>query len=348
MKNRWFSSSPSALLGLDIGSAAVKALLLHPAETGFSVHGYAIEYLPENTLRNREILNFDALSAAIKNIKRKLTVNKTPIAAAVSGSHVITKVVQVEAQLNEFELEEQILLEVDSLLPFPLEDIYLDFETLGVSQTHHGKDDVLLTAAHRELVDLRCTLLREHKLEPAVMDVESHALVNAFLACTLSQPDTLDICLHIGYETMLVCATSDGMLNYHKEHSFGCGQLLQDLQANSNMLQPQLVQALSEGTLEQTHLERSYPLFLQQCVQHIHRALQIMQSSTSDYASRRLFISGGICLLPNIAGDLSNELNEPITEFNPLPTLDPEQPQLGSQFTIAYGLSMRSTNPCHR
>jgi type IV pilus assembly protein PilM len=348
MKNRWFSSSPSALLGLDIGSAAVKALLLQPTDTGFDVNGYAVEYLPEQTMRNRDIVNLDAVSTAIKNIMRQLNATKAPIATALSGTHVITKVVQVEAQLNEFELEEQILLEVDSLLPFPLEDIYLDFETLGVSQTHHGKDDVLLTAAHRELVDLRCTLLREHKLEPAVMDVESHALANAFIATTPAKADTLDICLHIGHETMLVCAISDGALRYHKEHTFGCEQLMQDLQASSEMSPGQLVAALAAGELAPSILASCYPLFLQQCVQHVQRALQIIQASVSDGNARRLYLCGGIGLLPTICADLSTELNEPVALFNPLPSLAQHQAHLGSQFAIAYGLSMRSTNPCHR
>ena len=41
------------------------------------------------------------------------------MATAVTGSNVITKIIQVDTNINESELENQVHLEAEQLIPFP-------------------------------------------------------------------------------------------------------------------------------------------------------------------------------------------------------------------------------------
>ena len=52
-------------------------------------------------------------------------------AAAVSGSAVIIKTIAMPAGLSEEELEAQLTLEADQYIPYPLDEVALDFEELG-------------------------------------------------------------------------------------------------------------------------------------------------------------------------------------------------------------------------
>ena len=44
---------------------------------------------------------------------------------------MITKTISVSASLSEKELEAQIEMEADQYVPFPLEEVNLDFEVIG-------------------------------------------------------------------------------------------------------------------------------------------------------------------------------------------------------------------------
>lgn len=352
---QWLTQKTKPLLGLDIGATAIKGLVLQPSDNGFVVIGAGIEFLPAGCLQNREIKNFDAMALAIKKLKRQLNAHNYQVATALAGSHVISKTVQVEPQLSEFDLEEQILLEVDSFLPFPLEEVYLDFETIGASATHQGKDDVLLTAAHRELVDGCCTLLREEKLEPAIMDIEYNALANVLQSHLEVRANTCDVNIHMGTEIMHICALVDGELIYHKEHTFGLEGLLQDMMAVAGCERSIALEQLNQHAFDEHWHTVIYPLFVAQCVQHIHRALQQLKHTYDKHDSTRVWLSGGLAQLPDIAQLLGQDLGHQTYIFNPLqdvPCANDTIKQLltkhGSQFTLAFGLSARSINPCHR
>ena len=71
MQRSWFTRKKRPTLGIDIGSSAVKALLLQPNDDDLSVLGAVIEQIPEQALQNRVIQDFDALALALKKSNAK-------------------------------------------------------------------------------------------------------------------------------------------------------------------------------------------------------------------------------------------------------------------------------------
>ena len=80
-------------------------------------------------------------------------------AVAVSGSAVITKVISLPASLSDSEMESQIQLEADQYIPYPLEEVNIDFEVQGASEKNPELVDVLLAASRSENVDDRVAAL---------------------------------------------------------------------------------------------------------------------------------------------------------------------------------------------
>ncbi|MBW3812751.1 pilus assembly protein PilM, partial [Aeromonas hydrophila] len=91
-------------------------------------------------------------------------------ATAVTGSNVITKVILVDTRLSDSELENQVQLEAEQLIPFPLDEVSLDFEILG-KVTDQERQEVLLSAARTESVSGRVTALAEAGMTTKVVDV---------------------------------------------------------------------------------------------------------------------------------------------------------------------------------
>jgi len=60
------------MIGIDIGSHAIKAVLLNETETGYRLEALAIEPMPKGTMSERNIQDIEAIGNIITKLKRKL------------------------------------------------------------------------------------------------------------------------------------------------------------------------------------------------------------------------------------------------------------------------------------
>jgi type IV pilus assembly protein PilM len=351
--NKVFSKKLPPVLGLDIGTRYVKAVLLTGSGTGIQVAAVACEPINGDAFADRDIKDFDAVSNAIRKVKNTLKVKCKTAAIAVSGASIITKVVYMDPGQSDHELESQIEIEADSLIPYPLDEVYLDFEELGPSKSHAGKVDVLLSAGHKDMIDNRVTLLRELELEPKVVDVEGYALGSALIEFGPPSEEQPVCCINLGASQLLVTAVQDDRVIYSKEHNFGCDSLLRDISLVFAMELKEVEQQLAEGTLPESWKEQQLPIFMANLQQQINRALQMYVASTNKEHPQQLLITGGGALLPDMAEELGRELSITVTPFNPFAQLKvkPEMQQrldsLAPQLAIATGLASRSFSPWH-
>ena len=351
-----FKKKVPQLLGLDIGSRYVKAVLLSKEGEQYVLQDFACEAITGNAFVEREIKDFEPVSNALKKIKKSLKIKKKPVAAGVSGTSVLTKVVYMDPGQTDHELEGQIEIEADSLIPYPLEEVYLDFEELGESMTHVGKVDVLLSAAHRDLVDSRITLLREVEFEPKLMDIEGYALGNAmstFMPSTITNRD-IYCCINIGASQLQITVIENDAVTYSKEHQFGSDMLVQDLAMMNGMDRDEIDRQLISGNLPEGWKEHNYPPFLANLQQSISRALQTYVSTTQKNRPEIIYLSGGIANLDGLSEDLSTDLSMTVELFDPFSEMKISEKALSKniqdfapQLAIAAGLASRGFNPWH-
>jgi type IV pilus assembly protein PilM len=126
-----FTPKRPPLVGVDISSTAVKLLQLSQSGGRYRVEHYAVEPLPPNAVVEKNIVEVEAVGEAIKRAVQRSGVKTRFAAAAVAGSAVITKVIQMPADLSEEDLEDQIQVEANQYIPYPIEEVSLDFEVLG-------------------------------------------------------------------------------------------------------------------------------------------------------------------------------------------------------------------------
>jgi len=136
-----FKKKAKTVIGLDIGTKFVKAISLNVSGKQCKVQAFACEPISGNAFADREIKDFDAISKALKKVQLSMKSQGKESAIAVAGSSVISKTVYMEPDQSDFELETQIELEADSLIPYPLDEVYLDFQEIGSSKTHVGKKE---------------------------------------------------------------------------------------------------------------------------------------------------------------------------------------------------------------
>lgn len=349
-----FSPKTQQMIGLDIGTRFVKAVVLEKSADNFTLQAYACEPIVGNAFAEREIKDFEAVSHALKKVKLALKSKSKLVAIAVSGSTVLNKIVYMDPGQSDHELESQIELEADSLIPYPLNEVYIDFEELNVSDTKTNKVEVLLSAVHKDIVDRRNTLLGEVGYETKIVDVESYALGSAVAEFHPSEPEENVCCINIGATQLQFCVVKNGQVVYTKDHSFGMDSLIQDLSMLFSQERSQIEQQLTENTLPESWKQDSYPMFLANLQQNINRAIQVYISATSAARPQSILICGGGGHLSSLTEDLSSDLNIKVSAFNPFESMainekvSQEALNLVSpQLIIAAGLANRSFQPWH-
>ena len=185
-----FGNAKTPLVGVDISSTAVKLLQLTENAGRYRVEHYAVEPLPPNAVVEKNIVEVEAVAEAIKRAVARSGTRARHAAAAVSGSSVITKIIPMQGDLDEDALEDQVQLEAANYIPFPIEEVSLDFEVLGPVKDNPEMMNVLLAASRTENVDVRVAALDIGGIVAKVVDVEAFAMENAFrlVADQLSVP----------------------------------------------------------------------------------------------------------------------------------------------------------------
>ena len=140
------------LIGVDISSTAVKLLQLSRAGDRYRVEHYAVEPLPPNAVIEKNLVEVEAVGEAIRRAIARSGTRVKHAAAAVSGSSVITKTMPMPADLDEDDMESQVELEAVNYIPYPIEEVNLDFEVLGPMPGNSEMVQVLLAASRSENV----------------------------------------------------------------------------------------------------------------------------------------------------------------------------------------------------
>ena len=297
-------SKKPPLLGLDISATSVKLLEMSRSGNRYRVESYAIEPLPPNAVVESSIADVEGVGDAIKRAVKRSGSRAKLVAAAVAGSSVITKVIPMAAALSEDEIESNIEFEADQYIPYPLEEVNLDFEVIGPSESDPEQVDVLLVASRKENVDVRVDALEAAGLVPKVIDVEAYAMENAFSFISSQVPDngiekTVAV-IDIGATMTTIVILQDQKIIYTREQAFGGQQLTEEIQTRYGLSHEEAAMAKRQGGLPENYDFDVLEPFKQSMAQQVSRALQFFYSASEYTAVDAIVLAGGSSCIENV------------------------------------------------
>ena len=346
------TKSQPALVGVDISSTAVKLLQLSRSGNRYRVEHYAVEPLPPNAVVEKNIVEVEAVGQAIKRAVARSGTRAKFAAAAVAGSSVITKVIPMPADLDEDDLESQVELEAVNYVPYPIEEVNLDFEILGPMPNSPESVQVLLAASRAENVEVRSSALELGGLTPRIMDVEAFAVENAFalIADQLKTPrDGLVALVDSGATMTTLNVLRNGRTIYSREQVFGGKQLTDEVMRRYGLSYEEAGLAKRQGGLPESYEAEVLEPFKEAMVQQISRLLQFFYAGSEFNRVDQIVIAGGGASIQGIAQMVEEQLGVPTSVANPLAqmTLGPRVQahalaQDAPALMIACGLALRS------
>lgn len=316
-----FTKKANTLLGIDISSTSVKLLELSRSGSRYRVEAYAVEPLPANAVVEKNIAELEGVGQALQRVVAKAKAGCKSAVVAVSGSAVITKIIEMDAGLSDEELENQLKIEADQYIPYPLEEVAIDFEVQGPAPRSPGRAEVLLAACRKENVEIREAALALAGLTAKVVDVEAYALERSYglLAPQLgaAHGELTVAVVDIGATMTTLSVLHNGRTIYTREQLFGGRQLTEEIQRRYGLSQEEAGLAKKQGGLPDDYDSEVLLPFKEAVVQQVSRSLQFFFAAGQFHDVDCILLAGGTASIPGLDHMIQQKIGTQTLVANP-------------------------------
>jgi len=346
------AAKTSQVLGIDISSTTVKLLELSQSGDRYRVESYAVAPLPPEAVVEKNVNQVETVGGLIRELVSRSKTRAQHAVAAVAGSAVIIKTIPMPAGLSEEDLEAQLTVEADQYIPYPLEEVALDFEELGPVVGRDDQVNVLLAACRQETIESRVDAIEVAGLTPAIMDVEVFAMERALALLKtqmpMANPETIAM-VDIGASMTTLSVYAGGESVYTREQLFGGKQLTDEIMNRYDLSFEEAGRAKKQGGLPEDYESEVLEPFREAVVQQVSRSLQFFFSSSEYTELDCIVLCGGVAAIAGLAEIIEERLSTPAIVANPFADMS-----VGSRVNaqalakdapammVACGLAMRS------
>ncbi len=342
------------ILGLDIGSSAVKICLMKQGRKGLSLVTFDHHPLPPEAIVDGALMDSGSVVDAISQVLKRNKVRIKETALSVSGHSVIIKKIPLPLMTDD-ELEQSIQWEAEQYIPFDINDVYIDVEVLSRDQSQ-GQMDVLLVAARRSVIDDYLVVARQAGLEPRVVDVDAFCLQNMFeVNYGIAEEQTI-VLLDIGAGTININVVSDGITTFTRDISMGGNQFTEEIQKQLNITYEEAETYKRGGDATDAVIPHEVEKVIQQVSEsvagEIQRSLDFYAATTADSGISRIYLSGGTGSIPSLGRIISRTSGVPVELINPFRNIVVDDGRFNPDFlesvgplaAVSVGLALRRTN----
>lgn len=347
-----FSRKNLDIVGIDISSDAVKVLELAKEAQQYRVMSYAVAALPAGTIVDKEVKHPELLVTSIQDALSKAQTQAKLAAISLPDSLVITKVIQLDSSLSDEEIENQIAVEADKYIPYPLEEVSLDFTVLGPVSNKENLADVLLAASRRTNVDSRVEALAEAGLTTKIVDVESYAIERACQLIIHQLPnrglDQTIAVIDFGSQVTHLIILQNMQAIFARHETFGGKQLTEAIQRHYGLNYAEAGLAKKTGNLPEDYIQEVLNPFKKLAIVQVRRALQFFFSSHQEDKIHHIILAGGTVKIPGLAEEIEQQIGistliaNPFEEMLIAPHVNQERlKEDASALMVCCGLALR-------
>ena len=320
----FFGKKAASWVGVDIGSSSVKLVALSRHGSTIGLDAYATVSLPPTAVVDGSVQEVQPVAEAISRAAKICGLKQALAVAAVPSSAVIIKRMELSKAFTNIELEDQVKVEADQFIPYPLDEVALDFEVIGESRAHPDLNELLLVACRRDDVDQREDAINAAGLKCQIVDVDTYAMERVFPVLLTEQHSSEEMIaiVDVGAATLTLNVLRDQKIIYNREQSFGGNDLTTSIHHQFGMSVDEVEQALRLGEISQEVQEAMVQPFRFTIAQQVSRALQFFYSSGVQHQLTRIYVCGGATAIDGLVEILTEELGVPVSLANPFAQMD--------------------------
>lgn len=340
------------LVGLDIGSSAVKAIELKPAGKGYKVGAIGVEPIPPDSIVDGAIID----SAAVSDAIRRLFINKQfkskDVAASLSGNSVIVKKITLPV-MSEQELAESIYWEAEQYIPFDIQDVNLDYEVIdpGTGPESQGSMEVLLVAAKKDKIADYTGVVAQAGRTPVVVDVDAFALQNAYEANYGLEATSVVVLLNAGASAININILAGGQSVFTRDVSMGGNAFTEAVQKELNLPFDAAEEVKKGQSVDGVTYEEAWPVLramTDNVLLEVEKTFDFFKATAASDHIDRIVLSGGASRVEGFVEALQERFDAPVELFDPFRQVAFDSKKLGAVpdemaplLAVALGLALR-------
>ena len=339
-------------VGLDIGSSALKAVVLRRSRGNWALVAAGEAPIPETPGQQHAPADPVAVSEAIGELLDSMHVKRARVASALSGHAVIVKRLSLPT-MTPAELGEAIPWEAEQYIPFDLSEVQLDYQVVNSSAGEAKSGlDVLLVAAKKDRIEDRANIIAQSGRRPVVLDIEAFALANAYQVNYPERTDPFSALVHVGRNITIVCLLEGGEPVFTRDISIGdqvhIEALLRDLSGAGmdELTAKRILHGQMPGDVNADQIGGVLRDATSQLVLEIRKTVDFYRATAPVEKLSRVVLSGGAWQAAGLVDMLTTEFGAPVDIFDPFRKISKSSRSIGADiagpaFAVAVGLAMR-------
>ena len=343
---------PKSVVGLDIGSSAVKAVELKATGNSYKVAAFGSQPVPPDSIVDGAIIDAGAVADAIRRLfDGNKAFKAKDVCASLSGNAVIVKKITLPV-MTQAELDESIYWEAEQYIPFDVQDVNLDYQILdpGTGPESRGSMEVLLVAAKKDKIGDYTGVIAQAGRNAVVVDVDAFALQNAYEMNYGLEPGQVVVLLNAGASAINVNILHGDQSVFTRDVSIGGNAYTEALQKDLD-LPYETAEQLKKGipvdgaTFEEArHVIRA---ITDNVLLEVQKTFDFFKATASSDHIDKIVVSGGASRVEGFYEMLAERFGTPVEEFDPFKTItwdkkvDADVGEAAATGAVAVGLALR-------
>jgi len=346
-------AKPRTVVGLDIGSSAVKAVEVKPAGKGYKVTAFGTEPVPPDAIVDGAIIDAGSVAEAIRRVfDGNKAFKAKDVCASLSGNAVIVKKITLPV-MTENELAESIYWEAEQYIPFDIQDVNLDYQILdpGTGPNSRGSMDVLLVAAKKEKIGDYTNVISQAGRTPVIVDVDAFALQNAFEVNYGLDAGRVVVLMNAGASAININILQGDQSVFTRDISMGGNAYTEAVQKELDVPFDSAEQLKKGIPVDGATFEDAQPVLhavTENVLLEIQKTFDFFKASASTDQIDRIMLSGGASRVDGFHQMVQERFNTPVEDFDPFRAVAWDAKKLGGEpadmapsAAVAVGLALR-------
>jgi type IV pilus assembly protein PilM len=339
------------VVGLDIGSSAVKAIELKKSGRGYKVTAIGVEPVPPDSIVDGAIIDAGAVTDAVRRLLGSARFKAKDVVASLSGSSVIVKKINLPV-MSEADLADSIQWEAEQYIPFDIQDVNLDYQILTPATERQGTMDVLLVAAKKDKIADYTGVVSAVGRKTVVVDVDAFALQNAFETNYADDASKVVALVNAGASAININLVSGGTSLFTRDVGIGGNAFTEAVQKELGLPFDGAEDAKRGLPVEGVRPEDVRPVLhavMENVLLEIEKTFDFFKATSASDRIDRIVVSGGASMVEDFEGALRERMGTEVERFDPFRNvpIDPAALQGGNAAdyapvcAVALGLALR-------
>jgi len=350
-----FKAADKPVVGLDVGSSAVKMVSLDTKDDGCHVIAAAMSTIDSIDGREpSEIAEMAAIEDCLKASQGSIS-RDSYFVLGLSGSKKV-KISSFNFTLLTFEeVAQAVMLEAAQVCPFDIRSSVVDYQLIGTYEADgvrlrkkekkvHPIVKGVLAVATKEAIAKRRKLAEDTLLKCVLIDSDELALLNCLEKCLPAEEKLPIAVVNVGRSLTTVAILGTDGLPFVRNLGYSGGDIVDYIAKSSNTSAEQVQQRLSEGKGA-----ADIDLACKKLIVDIIETLAYYLASHGGNAIERVYVCGGFSLLDDFVKSLAGGIESKVSVWNPFLQMHCDDnivggdliKKCGSAFAVAAGLAMR-------